>query len=58
MHEREKPSYLDENLTEKDREEVRTRVPTPEQEGSGRGKDPRPMSPKRPDDAGDGDRRS
>lgn len=56
----EKPSYLDENLTESEKQDGRTRVPSPEQEGEGKGKTPgeKVMNPQRPDEFGDGDRRS
>lgn len=54
----EKPSYLDENLSEKEKE-GQTRIPAPEQEGSGSGKGrEKTMNPDRPDEFGDGDRRS
>ena len=53
-----KPSYLDENLSESEKQ-GQTRVPAPEQEGNGEGKEKeRPMNPDRPDEFGDGDRRS
>ena len=55
---REKPSYLDENLNDEEKQ-GQTRVPAPEQEGNGDGKaGEKPMSPDRPDEFGDGDRRS
>lgn len=53
--------YLDENLTERERESGRTRIPAPEEEGEGRGKAANPRhttNPDRPDEFGDGDRRS
>ena len=53
-----KPSYLDENLSESEKQ-GQTRVPAPEQEGNGQGKtNERTMNPDRPDEFGDGDRRS
>jgi hypothetical protein len=53
-------SYLDENLTEKEKEGGRTRLPTPEtqKEGSGKESKPQTLNPDRPDEFGDGDRRS
>jgi len=52
-------SYLDENLSEREKKSGRTRLPGPETEGEGRGKETqRPMNPERPDEFGDGDRRS
>ena len=56
-----KVSYLDENLSEKERESGRTRLPLPETEGSGsgkQGKERETTNPDRPDEFGDGDRRS
>jgi len=54
----EKPSYLDENLSETEKQ-GQTRVPAPEQEGSGQGKSrEKTMNPQRADETGDGDRRS
>lgn len=56
--ENKKPSYLDENLTDEEKH-GQTRVPAPEQEGAGAGKErERPMNPQRDDEFGDGDRRS
>ena len=67
MADNERPSYLDENLTEKDKESDQTRLPQPEQEG-GEGKRAEKPYPgdehrndkdfERPDEFGDGDRRS
>ena len=55
---KEKPSYLDENLSEAEKQ-GQTRVPAPEQEGNGQGKArEKTMNPDRPDEFGDGDRRS
>lgn len=52
-------SYLDENLTDEEKEGGHTRLPQPEEEGWGRGKRAeQPMNPERPDEFGDGDRRS
>ena len=52
------PSYLDENLSESEKQ-GQTRVPAPEQEGNGEGKSAeKTMNPQRPDEFGDGDRRS
>ena len=60
--EEERPSYEDENLTESEKEAGHTRLPMPEQEGDGTGGkqgDPMsPIKPDRPDEFGDGDRRS
>jgi DNA-binding protein H-NS len=54
----EQPSYLDENLTEQEKQ-GQTRVPAPEQEGTAEGKSKeKTMNPDRPDEFGDGDRRS
>ena len=54
----EQPSYLDENLSESEKQ-GQTRVPAPEQEGNGDGKSrEKTMNPDRPDEFGDGDRRS
>ncbi len=54
----EKPSYLDENLNDEEKH-GQTRVPAPEQEGNGQGKSrEKTMNPDRPDEFGDGDRRS
>lgn len=54
----EKPSYLDENLTESEKQ-GQTRVPAPEQDGNGDAKArEKTMNPDRPDEFGDGDRRS
>ena len=54
----EKPSYLDENLNDEEKQ-GQTRVPAPEQEGNGDGKArEKTMNPDRPDEFGDGDRRS
>lgn len=57
---REDASYLDENLSERERQGGHTRLPQPEQEGEGDGKarDEEPMRPDQPDEFGDGDRRS
>lgn len=64
----EKPSYMDENLTEKDKESGQTRLPQPEQEGNRQEKRAEKPYPgdehrddkdfERPDEFGDGDRRS
>lgn len=64
----EKPSYLDENLSDEEKQSGHTRLPSPEQEGEGSGKSveqPYPGEDKRnesdfqrPDEFGDGDRRS
>lgn len=64
----EKPSYLDENLTEEEKQSRQPPLPTPEQEGSGKGKSVEQPYPgregrneadfERPDEFGDGDRRS
>jgi hypothetical protein len=55
---KESPSYLDENLSESEKQ-GQTRVPAPEQEGAGEGKSrEKTMNPQRPDEFGDGDRRS
>lgn len=64
----EKPSYLDENLSEQEKKRGQTRVPSPEQEGNGQGKSAEQPYPgpeerngrdfERPDEFGDGDRRS
>lgn len=63
----EKPSYLDENLTEQDKKSGQTRLPQPNEAGevTEKGKDPYPgqedrsdKSFERPDEFGDGDRRS
>jgi hypothetical protein len=63
-------SYLDENLSEREKESGRTRLPMPEEEGRGEGKTAEPPYPgdgnedrsdrdfERPDEFGDGDRRS
>lgn len=52
-------SYLDENLSEREKESGRTRLPMPETEGQGDGKSRREtLNPDRPDEFGDGDRRS
>lgn len=63
----EKPSYLDENLDENEKH-GQTRVPSPEREGEGQGKSAEQPYPgqeerndrnfERPDEFGDGDRRS
>jgi hypothetical protein len=56
--------YGDENLTERERQSGHTSLPQPEEEGRGEGKSEKdPMSPDRlnpdrPDEFGDGDRRS
>jgi hypothetical protein len=52
--------YDDENLTDEEKESGRTRVPEPNEEGKGAGKDAKPhtTNPDRPDEFGDGDRRS
>ena len=62
------PSYLDENLSDEEKESGRTRLPAPEEEGRGSGQSaeqPYPGSERRddadyerPDEFGDGDRRS
>lgn len=64
----EKPSYLDENLSEREKQSGQTRIPTPEREGNGEGKTTEQPYPgeeqrndrdfERPDEFGDGDRRS
>jgi hypothetical protein len=63
-----KGRYLDENLSEQEKESGRTRLPMPEQEGDGAGKEAEKAYPgdehrneknfERPDEFGDGDRRS
>lgn len=63
-----KKSYLDENLSEREKDSGRTRLPLPEQEGDGQGKQAEQPYPgredrsssdfERPDEFGDGDRRS
>jgi hypothetical protein len=56
-----KVSYLDENLSDKEKDGGRTRLPLPETEGSGSGRQGRERettNPERPDESGDGDRRS
>lgn len=63
----EKPSYLDENLSDEEKQ-GHTRIPSPEQEGNGQGKSAEQPYPgeedrsdrnyERPDEFGDGDRRS
>jgi hypothetical protein len=63
----EKPSYLDENLDDGEKH-GQTRVPSPEEEGEGHGKSAEQPYPgeegrndrsfERPDEFGDGDRRS
>jgi hypothetical protein len=59
MTDEKNPSYLDENLSEREKNSGRTRFPTPEEEGNGDGKKTgETMNPKRPDEFGDGDRRS
>jgi hypothetical protein len=60
MAEEKKERYLDENLTDEEKESGRTRLPTPNEEAKGAGKDAKPhtMNPDRPDEFGDGDRRS
>jgi len=64
----EKPSYLDENLDDSEKQSGHTRIPSPELEGEGRGKSAEQPYPgeeqrndrnfERPDEFGDGDRRS
>ena len=55
----EKPSYLDENLEDGEHRSGHTRLPLPEREGEGTGKErDEPAYPERPDEFGDGDRRS
>lgn len=68
MDDSEKPSYLDENLTEMDKKSGQTRLPQPEPEGNDQGKLAEKPYPgdehrddknfERPDEFGDGDRRS
>jgi hypothetical protein len=64
MADEQKPSYEDENLSSDEKESGRTRLPLPNEEGNaiGReGKAPTPreiLNPDRPDEFGDGDRRS
>jgi hypothetical protein len=56
-----KVSYLDENLSDKEKDGGRTRLPLPETGGSGSGRQGRERettNPERPDESGDGDRRS
>ena len=63
----EKPSYLDENLSDEEKR-GHTRLPMPEEEGDGHGKSAEQPYPgqeqrndrdyERPDEFGDGDRRS
>jgi hypothetical protein len=57
---REKPSYLDENLGQGEREAGRTRHPTSanEKDQSGKTEKDPTLDPDRPDEFGDGDRRS
>jgi hypothetical protein len=58
--------YLDENLTEEEKESGRTRLPSPEEEGMEADSTDRDrerqqserLNPDRPDEFGDGDRRS
>ena len=55
--------YLDENLSEEEKQSGRTRLPSPEEEGlegGGRNQDRESVkqSPDRPDESDDGDRRS
>jgi hypothetical protein len=63
-----KSGYLDENLSDAEKASGRTRLPMPEQEGDGEGKNAEQPYPgeeqrndrsfERPDEFGDGDRRS
>ena len=65
-----KPSYLDENLSEQEKQSGQTRVPMPNEEGEGDLKSDATEQPypgtedrsdrnfERPDEFGDGDRRS
>ena len=59
-----KPSYLDENLSEQEKQSGQTRLPQPNEEGDLReepypGKEGRNRKEfERPDEFGDGDRRS
>ena len=53
-------SYEDENLTDDEKEGGRLRQPSPKQEPTGTGADTKldTLNPDRPDEFGDGDRRS
>lgn len=61
-------SYMDENLSEQEKDSGRTRLPAPETEGNGGEKSAAPvptedkesetLNPQRDDEFGDGDRRS
>lgn len=53
-----KPSYLDENLTEEEKERGRTRLPTPKEEPYPGEENRADRNFERPDEFGDGDRRS
>ena len=63
-----KEGYLDENLSQREKDSGRTRLPMPEEEGRGGGKQAEQPYPgredrsspdfERPDEFGDGDRRS
>jgi hypothetical protein len=52
--------FLDEDLIDDEKDSGRTQLPTPNEEGKGAGKDAKPhtLNPDRPDEFGDGDRRS
>jgi len=54
----EKPSYLDENLTEEEKESGRTRLPMPKEEPYPGEENRADRNFERPDEFGDGDRRS
>jgi hypothetical protein len=59
MADESKPSYLDENLSEEEKKEGQTRLPMPNEEGNYPGKENRADKDfERPDEFGDGDRRS
>jgi hypothetical protein len=61
MAEEKRERYLDENLSDEEKESGRTRLPMPETEGTGSGKQGKTRettNPDRPDEFGDGDRRS
>jgi hypothetical protein len=56
----EKGSYDDENLSEQEKESGHLRQPSPKEERTGAGADTKldTLNPDRPDEFGDGDRRS
>jgi hypothetical protein len=52
-------SYEDENLSDREKDSGRTRLPMPEEEDEAKGKQGADtLNPDRPDEFGDGDRRS